>query len=79
MKMLSLIHINIAAFPQLPKILYANWILHTSKDRKLPFCFFGGGPIVLPRHLLLIDGQVVEPFAPGPGDLRGLEEKLRGY
>lgn len=35
MKVFCLIHINIAAFPQLPKILYANWILYTSKDRKL--------------------------------------------
>lgn len=41
--------------------------------------FYGGGPIVLPRHLLLIDGQVVEPYVPGPADLRGLEEKLRSY
>lgn len=41
--------------------------------------FFGGGPIVLPRHLLLIGGQIVEPYAPGPADLRGLEEKLQGY
>lgn len=40
--------------------------------------FFGGGPVVLPRHLLLIDGQVVEPFAPGPTDLKALEEKLKG-
>jgi hypothetical protein len=41
--------------------------------------FFGGGPVVLPRHLLLIDGQVVEPYVPGPADLRGLEEKLQSY
>lgn len=32
--------------------------------------FYSGGPIVLPRHLLLIDGQVVEQYAPGPGELK---------
>lgn len=39
--------------------------------------FFSGGPIVLPRHLLLIDGRIVEQYAPGPADLKALEEKLR--
>jgi hypothetical protein len=29
--------------------------------------------------MLLIDGQVVEPFAPGPADLKALKEKLQGY